>query len=111
MGTGINQGIKAGQHTEIERHDMKIVINGRFGGFGLSQAGEDEILRRGGATADSWEIERTDSILGQMVEEDSSLYSGSSSLLYVVEIPDDVEWYIHDYDGLEHVAEKHRTWQ
>jgi len=27
-----------------------------------------------------------------------------------VEIPDDVKWHIHEYDGLEHVAEDHRTW-
>ena len=90
---------------------MKVVINVRFGGFGLSQAGWDEILRRGGATANSWDIERTDPILVAMVEENSSLYSSSHAKLYVVEIPDDVEWYIHDYDGLEHIAEKHRTWQ
>jgi hypothetical protein len=30
--------------------------------------------------------------------------------LEVVEIPDDVEWIIVDYDGMEHIAEKHRTW-
>ena len=89
---------------------MKIVINKCWGGFGLSTVGEAEFLRRGGATADYWEIERTDPILVEMVEEDSSLYSGSSSRLHVVEIPDDVEWFIHDYDGQEHVAEKHRTW-
>lgn len=29
----------------------------------------------------------------------------------VVEIPDDVEWYIEEDDGMEWVAEKHRTWQ
>jgi hypothetical protein len=28
----------------------------------------------------------------------------------VIEIPDDVEWQIEDYDGMEWVAEKHRTW-
>ena len=89
---------------------MKIVINKCWGGFNLSTAGEAEILRRGGATSDSWEIERTDPILVEMVEEDSSLYSGDFARLSVVEIPDDVEWYIHDYDGQEHVAEKHRTW-
>ena len=30
--------------------------------------------------------------------------------LQIVEIPDDVEWEIAEYDGLEHIAEKHRTW-
>ena len=89
---------------------MKIVINKCWGGFNLSTAGEAEFLRRGGATADYWDIKRTDPILVEMVEEDSSLYSGDSARLSVVEIPDGVEWYIHDYDGQEHVAEKHRTW-
>jgi hypothetical protein len=48
--------------------------------------------------------------LVQMIEEDAVLYSGSSASLRVVEVPDDVEWHIHDYDGREHVAENHRTW-
>ena len=87
---------------------MKIVINGRFGGFGLSTAGEAEMLRRGGTDVNG--IDRTDPILVEMVEEDSSLYSGSSSRLHVVEIPDGVEWFIDNYDGQEHVAEKHRIW-
>jgi len=28
----------------------------------------------------------------------------------IVEVPDDAKWHIHEYDGLEHVAEDHRTW-
>lgn len=35
---------------------------------------------------------------------------GWASELAVVEIPDGVEWHIHEYDGNEHVAENHRTW-
>lgn len=31
--------------------------------------------------------------------------------LRVVEIPDDVDWEIEEYDGSEHVAEAHRTWR
>jgi hypothetical protein len=30
--------------------------------------------------------------------------------LRVVEVPDDVNWVIEEYDGLEWVAEVHRTW-
>ena len=92
---------------------MKIVINGRFGGFGLSQAGHGELARRlglGGAYY-AEDIPRTHPDLVQMVEENASLYGGSGARLYVVEVPDDVEWDIHDYDGREHVAEKHRIWQ
>ena len=36
--------------------------------------------------------------------------SGNSARLRIVEIPDDVEWKIEEYDGYEHVAEVHRTW-
>jgi hypothetical protein len=31
--------------------------------------------------------------------------------LKVVEIPDGVEWELNDYDGMEHIAEVHRTWR
>jgi len=90
---------------------MKIVINICFGGFGLSPIGEIEYLNRSGVdVASVWDISRTDPILVAMVEENSNLYSGSLSQLRVVEIPDDVDWEISDYDGREHIAEKHRTW-
>jgi hypothetical protein len=56
------------------------------------------------------DIERNDPFLVQLVEENSELYSGSHAELAVVEIDDGVEWEIEEYDGREHVAEKHRTW-
>jgi hypothetical protein len=31
--------------------------------------------------------------------------------LKVVEIPDDVDWVITDYDGIETIEEAHRTWR
>lgn len=36
--------------------------------------------------------------------------NGRCAKLQVIEIPDDVDWKIEEYDGLEWVAEKHRTW-
>ena len=89
---------------------MKIVINKCFGGFGLSELGDIEYLTRSGKDMTSWEVERTDPILISMIEEDSETYSGQSAKLVVVEIPDNVDWHISDYDGREHIAEKHRTW-
>ena len=44
-----------------------------------------------------------------MVEEGVKL-DGQFSELKIVEVPDDVNWYIEEYDGMEHVAERHRTW-
>lgn len=56
-------------------------------------------------------VDRGDPVLVQAVEELGELANGRFSLLKIVEIPDDVEWYVEEYDGLEHVAEKHRTWR
>jgi len=39
------------------------------------------------------------------------LTNGSYSRLKIVEVPDDVEWEVDEYDGNEWVAEKHRTWE
>ena len=55
-------------------------------------------------------IERDDSVLVQVVKELGKAASGEYSELSVVEIPDGVEYEITDYDGYEHIAEKHRTW-
>ena len=88
---------------------MKVVINTTWGGFSISTEGEDELLRRGAHTADPWDISRTDPILVQMIEEDADRYGNGS--LAVVEVPDDVQWHIHNYDGREHVAENHRIWR
>ena len=57
-----------------------------------------------------YDIERDDPILVQVVEELGDLASGSYSKLKVVEIPDDVNWEIDEYDGLESIHEVHRTW-
>ena len=57
------------------------------------------------------EIERNDPVLVQVVEELGEKSSGRHAELKVVEIPDDVKWKIEEYDGVEWVAEQHRTWR
>ena len=57
-----------------------------------------------------YDIKRDDPLLVQVVEELGERANGSCASLAVVEIPDDVEWHISEYDGSEHVAENHRTW-
>ena len=57
------------------------------------------------------DIERTDPDLIRAIEiVGTEEASDSYSSLKIVEIPDDVEWQIEEYDGSEWVAEKHRTW-
>lgn len=53
---------------------------------------------------------RADPLLIQVVEELKEVANGRCADLKIVEIPDGVEWEIDEYDGMEHVAEKHRTW-
>jgi len=53
---------------------------------------------------------RNDPLLIQVVEELGDKSNGGFANLSIVEIPDDVEWEISEYDGFEHIAEKHRTW-
>jgi hypothetical protein len=57
------------------------------------------------------EIERDDPLLVQIVEELGEDSWGDCAELRVVEIPDDVEWEINEYDGMESIAESHRTWR
>ena len=53
---------------------------------------------------------RADPILIRIVEEMGDAANGEHAFLKVVEIPDGVEYEIPEYDGFEHIAEKHRTW-
>jgi len=111
---------------------MKIVINNCHGGFGLSnsaieyysklkgwsiekkkdpQWGNTYYAHTDGSYFTTRDIERNDPDLIKTIEhlgEDQS--SDSLSMLKIVEIPDDVKWQIDEYDGLEWVAEQHRTW-
>lgn len=57
------------------------------------------------------EIKREDVNLVKTVELLKEKADGYCAKLKVVEIPDDVQYYIHEYDGSEHVAENHRTWE
>jgi hypothetical protein len=94
---------------------QKIVINKCFGGFGLSDQAIDlyKVLTGIPPATDLyyWEINRDDPVLVQIIEQLGNRAEGGYSELKIVEIPDNVEWHIHEYDGLEHVAENHRTWQ
>ena len=58
----------------------------------------------------SGDDKRTDPELISVIEDWGVAANGSCSKLEVVEIPDDVNWKISDYDGLETIEEVHRSW-
>jgi hypothetical protein len=64
--------------------------------------------------ASSWtdrDVPRDDPYLVRVVEEmGGEAAGGPCAVLKIVEIPQSVSWHIRDYDGLEWVAENHRTW-
>lgn len=101
---------------------MKIAINKCYGGFGLSKAVYAELgikwdgygyLKNEdlGITSDNYMAYRQDPRLIAAIEkvgEDEA--SGELAKVRVVEIPDGVEWEIDEYDGVETIHEKHRSW-
>jgi len=146
---------------------MKVVINGCFGGFGLSaeaiyeyaklkginvygyvevreegQKMQDAKYRRMtlesidaekpfitfwllddiGELADNeklnnanWfhenEIKRDDEALIKVVKKLKGKANGHCASLRIVEIPDGTDYVVEEYDGSEHIAEKHQTWR
>ena len=107
----------------------KIVINNCYGGFGLSQEALRELQKLNDKlviTDDTamlhketlWLAKdfydyphyRANLNLVAVVEKLGDEASDYDSGLKIVEVPDDVEYTIENYDGIEWVSEVHRTW-
>jgi len=98
----------------------RIVINRKHGGFHLSHKAVAEYnqlsnrqITEHGYFADIPNMEhvkRDDPTLITVIEALGAEANTRYSNLAIVEVPDDVEWHIEEYDGLEWVAENHRTW-
>ena len=115
---------------------MKVVINKCYGGFGLSDKAIDRLKELAKKHGDKkliklieenkmskrdreinkqkywglhW-IDRTHPLLIKVIEELKEEANGTFAELKIVEIPDDVEWGIEEYDGIEWISEKHRVW-
>lgn len=90
---------------------MKILINNKYGGFGFSEQFIRELEKRTGKKFNTFKCERTDLDVIELFEEwGTRKSSGGYASLKLIEIPDDVDWVIEQYDGVEWVAEVHRTW-
>lgn len=92
---------------------MKVVINTKHGGFGLSRKAQELYFELTGYKFDnySFHINRAEPALIQVVEQLDEEANGEYARLKVVEIPDEVEWEVKEYDGDEWIAELHRTWR
>ena len=95
---------------------MKIVVNAKYGGFGLSDAAMRRIGEFKGLTQSHQigfterSLSRDDPVLVAVVEDLREAADGENAELVVVEIPDGVDWEIEECEGVEWVSEKHRSW-
>jgi len=98
---------------------QNIVINRCHGGYALSAKAEKWLLEHNSnviaeqedACTDGqlWRV-RSDKLLVQCIKELGAEANGPCADLEIVSIPADIDWQIVEYDGWEHIAERHRTW-
>jgi hypothetical protein len=85
----------------------KVVYNGCFGGFGMSDKAIDRYWELKGepAPSDWWPIDvsRTDPFLVQVVEELGEDSSGGWGNLQIRDVPTGTLYRIEEYDGFESV--------
>jgi hypothetical protein len=90
-----------------------VVINARYGGYELSDEAISRYKEQAGIQDPDWsiyDVPRDDNYLVNIVRELGEEADGRLARLKIVEIPADVDWIIQEYDGIEWVAERHRTW-
>ena len=86
---------------------MKVLYNTCYGGFSFSQEFIEEFNKRhpDRKPLTKWNADRTDrDIIALFEEKGFEWSSGNCALLDIEEIPDDVEYHIEEYDGMESVA-------
>lgn len=91
---------------------MKIVINKCYGGWRLSEECEKALGYEKNQSCFSVDQLRTNKELIRLMETRGTFWcSGFCSRLAVVDIPDNIEYEIYNYDGSESIHEKHRVWR
>lgn len=103
----IEYGIPLRKYVEQKR--------GKNGLYLPESSNDGEVILTGGISHskywDTWIKEnREHSLLLRVIEELGTEANGPYAALEIVEIPVDVPYEIDEYDGMEHVAEVHRTW-
>ena len=90
---------------------MKVVYNGCFGGFSLSDKAIDLYNKKSGLEVARYpDLERHDKYLVEVVEELGKLADGFCADLCIKEIPDGASYEIDDYDGNESVVPPRQSW-
>lgn len=95
---------------------MKVIVNKSFGGAGLSEEAIDMIVDNPNFQYDLsegtegllWKLKnldghyyRTNQVIINVIETLGEEANGNHANLVIAEIPDNVEWEVYNYDGLE----------
>lgn len=89
---------------------MKLVINRCWGGYCLSKEAYDYLGLKWDNYGYAYTNDRGNPNLIKCVEALGEKANGVFAKLKVVEIPNNVDWYIDDYDGMETIVEEHEVW-
>jgi len=104
---------------------MKIALNKCYGGFGVSRAvfealgkewdgyghlGNEDFGIEGSLSTDYNAFRVHPDLIAAIEAVGVEKASGKLSLVVIVDIPDGMSWVIDDYDGMETVHERNRSW-
>lgn len=82
----------------------EIVLNGCYGGFGLSDKVMNRYHELGGKEDWYWDVDRCDPILIKVLKEfevENGEMNDDCTELYIQEFDDRYDYWIEDYDGVE----------
>jgi len=114
MGIPVREYIKqprnseTGLYEKVPENEGEIIFDRLLGDQDDTMT--QSMLKLSGRYWETW-ITRDDLRIVQVVEELGDAASGKCADLKVVEIPNDAKWQIEEYDGIEWIAEKHKTWR
>lgn len=100
---------------------MKVVINRCYGGFSVSELVFEKLgveydgygyidTELGYKEHDTEKIRSDPRLIAAIEAVGLEAASGRHASLTIVDIPDNIDWYIDEYDGIETVHEEHRSW-
>lgn len=117
---------------------MKVVVNSCYGGFSISEEAGKLLKERGvrvlfkgdkyndgeivdrffgflsnedfGIESDNYYEYRSDKRLIEVVELLKDKANGEHSKIRIANVPDDIKWKIDEYDGIETIRERGRSW-
>ena len=117
---------------------MKVAVNSCYGGFGISEEAGRLLKKKGvkvkfkgdkyddgikvdmfygylsnedfGIEDENYDKYKEDKRLIEVIEKLGDKANGSHAEIRIAEVPDDIEWKIEEYDGIEIIREKGRSW-